>query len=451
MLGSKKKPKKPKTEEADASPAKEFFIRMITRDIDLDDCILDLVDNSIDGARRLRNSAPGAEIKPKEFKNLFIKLGLAQDEFSIEDNCGGIPVADARDYAFHFGRHADDRRDTSESIGIYGIGMKRAMFKIGREIEIRSATASDSFEVDIDVDKWERLPAWKFEITTGPGKSQVGTTITIKKPTPPVAADLADVAFANDLEKTIARDYTVFLEAGLKISIDEKPVTPVPFTLRSGDEFEPARLTYEDGGVTVQLTAGIAAPLPDPDDELAQSQIKDVSRYGWFVLCNNRVVLAGDKSSRTVWGNDGFTRWHPQYNGFLGIASFRSADPAKLPWTTTKRDVDDTDPVYRRAIQRMKDLTSPFIEYTRERKADPDAARRVEAVAKSVPVASIPMRATMKLPKLTAAREKMRNVLYRRPERELLAAAEALGNPSMTYRDIGNKTFEYFYEREVEE
>lgn len=451
MLRSKNKQKTEKHEEADASPAKEFFIRMITRDIDLDDCILDLVDNSIDGARRMRNSKPGAEIKPKEFQDLFIDIGMHRDKFSIADNCGGIPLDDARDYAFHFGRRADEHRDGAESIGIYGIGMKRAMFKIGRQIQIRSSTSADSFKLDINVDEWEKRPEWKFDMIVGPPQPEVGTSMVITKPPSSVAADLADVAFANSLHKTIARDYTVFLQAGLKIAINSEAVTPVPFTLRSGNDFEPARLTYKDAGVTVQLTAGIAAPLPDPDDELAQSQIKDVSRFGWFVLCNNRVVLAGDKSARTVWGNDGFTRWHPQYNGFLGIASFRSAEPSKLPWTTTKRDVDETDPVYRRAIQRMKDLTSPFIEYTRERKADPDAARRVEAVATSVPVTSIPMRATMKLPKLTAGREKMRNVLYRRAERELLAAAEALGNSAMSYRDIGTRTFEYYYEREVEE
>ncbi|MGH9433064.1 MAG: hypothetical protein ACRD3T_16150, partial [Terriglobia bacterium] len=37
-----------------ASPTKEFFISMLTRDIPLTRAIIDLVDNSVDGARRLR-------------------------------------------------------------------------------------------------------------------------------------------------------------------------------------------------------------------------------------------------------------------------------------------------------------------------------------------------------------------------------------------------------------
>ena len=38
----------------DASPTKEFFIYMITRDIQTNAAIVELVDNAIDGAKRLR-------------------------------------------------------------------------------------------------------------------------------------------------------------------------------------------------------------------------------------------------------------------------------------------------------------------------------------------------------------------------------------------------------------
>ena len=37
-------------------PAKEFFVKMLTRDIELPDAILDLLDNCIDGI--LRNEGP---------------------------------------------------------------------------------------------------------------------------------------------------------------------------------------------------------------------------------------------------------------------------------------------------------------------------------------------------------------------------------------------------------
>jgi hypothetical protein len=41
---------KPSADEADASPTKQFVVPMLTRDINLADAFLDLVDNCLDGA-----------------------------------------------------------------------------------------------------------------------------------------------------------------------------------------------------------------------------------------------------------------------------------------------------------------------------------------------------------------------------------------------------------------
>jgi hypothetical protein len=40
-------------------PQKRFFVSMLTRDIDLDDAILDLIDNSVDGVMRQTKGAGG--------------------------------------------------------------------------------------------------------------------------------------------------------------------------------------------------------------------------------------------------------------------------------------------------------------------------------------------------------------------------------------------------------
>jgi hypothetical protein len=72
-------------------------------------------------------------------------LDLRSDGFVIEDNCGGIPLSTARDYAFRFGREVGDRRDSDIiTIGMYGIGMKRAIFKLGRSARVTSKSGEDS-------------------------------------------------------------------------------------------------------------------------------------------------------------------------------------------------------------------------------------------------------------------------------------------------------------------
>ena len=88
----------------EGSPTKQFFIDMITRDISIEDAIIDLLDNSIDGANRLATAAG-----KKDFKglNLHVKLSLSEAGLSIEDNCGGFLLETAKKYAFRFGRPSD--------------------------------------------------------------------------------------------------------------------------------------------------------------------------------------------------------------------------------------------------------------------------------------------------------------------------------------------------------
>ena len=127
------------------SPTKTFFIEMITRDISIKDAILDLLDNSIDGANK---------INPNNYSDLFIEITINENEFIVKDNCGGFSLETAQKYAFRFGR-PDDTPPTEGSIGRFGIGMKRALFKIGQNFEVETKTETDHFEISVNVAEWK--------------------------------------------------------------------------------------------------------------------------------------------------------------------------------------------------------------------------------------------------------------------------------------------------------
>lgn len=61
-----------------ASPTKEYFISIITKDISLLDAIKDLVDNCVDGARSLRDDS--------NYQGLFVHIEVKSSSFSIMDN-----------------------------------------------------------------------------------------------------------------------------------------------------------------------------------------------------------------------------------------------------------------------------------------------------------------------------------------------------------------------------
>lgn len=133
-----------------ASPTKRFFVKSLTRDIALKDAILDLLDNCIDGILR---ALPEDERKKDDaYNGYWAKITASPDKFTIEDNCGGIPKSVAIDSAFRFGRPSDDIDNDIETVGMYGIGMKRAIFKMGKNAEIDVQTAEENYTVEIPPD-----------------------------------------------------------------------------------------------------------------------------------------------------------------------------------------------------------------------------------------------------------------------------------------------------------
>lgn len=218
---------------AKAAPTKRFFVSMLTRDIDLKDAILDLVDNCLDGALRAAGKAA------VDYSRHRIDIELDGARFKIADDCGGIPRKVARDYAFKLGREASDDRDgDAETIGMYGIGMKRAIFKMGRNSVVRTFTGEDRFKVPISSD-WLLEPDWKplpilNETAEESGLAAPGTIIEVSDLHDSVARQFAGEAFVNDLMVDVAEHFTTFLQRGLRVNVNAVAIEPVRIEARGG-------------------------------------------------------------------------------------------------------------------------------------------------------------------------------------------------------------------------
>lgn len=455
---------------ADANPTKSFFVRMLTRDISLDDCVLDLVDNSIDGAWALSGDRPRLE-KSTRLQKYWVNISISPDHFRIQDNCGGITLENAQRYAFTFGRRdldgdgdGGEPRDAGESgydhdarysVGVYGIGMKRAIFKIGRSIRIRSTYATngsvDSFKIPIEVGEWlaDDAPSWDFPIESADDLDEAGVLIAIKDLAEETRNRFRDPTYLTSLRRVLARDYLLPLMHGLTITVNDAAITYRPFELRQGADFAPMRDTYLDGQVTVEILAGMVAP--PPDDASPDESAKVDATSGWYLLCNGRVILAADTSTLTGWGVE-LPRWHNQYSGFLGMALFTSEHPELLPMTTTKRGVDVSSAVYLRAREKMSRPAREWIDYTNARKQDLDSAKHREGDSEGLEVTEVPPSPKVRLPSLNRrSAERPANINYARPVTRVRQLAAALDDINLTYRDVGLQSFEYAYKMLVDE
>jgi sensor histidine kinase regulating citrate/malate metabolism len=109
----------------DATPSKRLYLSIIA-DYDVNKAICELVDNAIDlwtiGKRRTNIS-------------ISIQLDPSQQRIDVVDNAAGISEADL---AFVIAPGYSKNQDSSETIGIFGVGTKRAVVALAQDVKIRT-------------------------------------------------------------------------------------------------------------------------------------------------------------------------------------------------------------------------------------------------------------------------------------------------------------------------
>lgn len=381
-----------------AFPTKRFFVEMLTRDLSLEDAVLDLLDNCIDGVVRTKG-ADAVQREKKPYAGFWAHLTFDQDHFLISDNCGGISRALAEKSAFMLGRpkpdpkHKDPDADLP-TVGVYGIGMKRAIFKMGRYCEVKSATSQDAFRVTIPEAWFGDEHDWNLPIKDlgKPGKIS-GTEILIKKLERSVARRFSSTGDFQELfSKMVAQHYSLIIQKGFAVKINRETIVPVPLVFRTVEldknyktGIAPYMFRGNIDGVEVGLNVGFYRPSLDEDELEKEGEAQSsYDEAGWTVTCNDRVVLYRDKSRLTGWGEANVPSYHNQFIAIAGIVHFRSSDPLKLPVTTTKRGIDAGSDVYSQVKDKMRDGLKKFTAFTYRLKKDKNEKTKLFKEAKSV-------------------------------------------------------------------
>lgn len=355
-----------KTFQVDTRPTKRVVVESLTRDATVRACIFDLIDNSIDAARdRLFAGLPtDAERElPDSFAGFRISISLSGTGFKIEDNCGGIPVAALRDMVMRFGKASAHQH----GIGVFGVGLNRALFKLGRVSHLKTDTGNQRAELLLRVEEYLaddndwNLPAEEFDST-----GQVGTEIEIRQPPADVAQDYSSAAWVRDLFEEIGHRYSRFIARHLEIRVNGDLARGNEIALRENGPFPVEHRYYRtDAGVSVYVQCGEHAQHlfkgEDGHNDHANRALTD--DYGWTVLCNDRAILTSDTSQKTGWE----TRFHTEFYGFVGSVSFACEDASKLPWNTTKDDVDLNNSAYQMALVDMKAFAEKWRVFSRKR------------------------------------------------------------------------------------
>ena len=350
--------------EIDTSPTKEVLAQSLTRDVPVEACIYDLIDNSIDAARSMILSERPEELDenelPASYEGYKVEVFVSEKGVIVKDNCGGMSEEQARNSILRFGQPSEKKY----GIGLYGIGLNRAIFKLGDDIHISSTTKNEHVSIDFWVSDYLTKEGWSLPANVSSPVDLPGTIIRIEDPTVEAFPIVGNTDAVERMKVEVAEIYYRFLQKGLSIQLNEDDIEPRFVEIRKDGPFPimTKSIVLEDK-IKIDVVAGQHiehrfSAEPGHNNRLNSRLTSD---YGWTVICNDRPVVLRNREEKTGWT----TQFHTEFYGFVGYVRFYSEDGRSLPWNTSKTGVDEPNMLYRRALKEMEEFAKGWRKYAR--------------------------------------------------------------------------------------
>lgn len=339
---------------ADTRPSKKYLVDGITKDVTLEDAIFDLIDNSIDAYKKNNDNS-----LPKSYKNYEIEINFNSNHFSIKDNGIGIDLETLRSNALKFGSL---HKHLNTSIGYFGIGLNRALLKLGKLSEIITTKNKTSYTLTFDALKFiQEEDYWNLPINKlGEEINDDGTKITIKNLNSDIKNNLNSKLWVKNFRKSISERYSFFINKDLKILINNEVIPKIEISINNKCGFKKLETKFETNQVHVNIEFGQHKDfLFTYEQTNGKKNLIKPKNCGWFVFCNGRAIKLYDWSSDTGW----YTQAHAQHNGFIGIVHF-IGEGSRLPWSTSKSNLDLNNETYKEALKFMKDFSEQWRSHT---------------------------------------------------------------------------------------
>lgn len=300
------------------------------------------------------------------------------------------------------------------------------------------------------------------------GVSGRGTTIVVSDLHPSITEDLSDPGFISLLREQIRFRHQAALAEGITVRLNGESLQGLSKELLSGTNFRPINRAFvvksEYGDVAVRIVAGITS-LERRDvgkDDGEAENFRGGSDAGWWIFCNDRLLLMRERTRLTGWG-DNMPNYHPQYRQFRGYAYLSASSTEALPWNTTKTGIDEESRVWRQVQAQIKIAGSEVISVINRIKTEEQTAFTEDDMPTANAAASAKLVNTDELedrdrfdappPRVVKRRPSPRRPKTKKMQYEVLlerfeAVASHLGTSVVA--EVGRRTFDYYYEREAE-
>jgi hypothetical protein len=281
-------------EDLDVTPDKKI-LTSIASDIDLKKGILELVDDAVD------------EWKIRHKLNLKVDLTLdvVNKTLSYEDDVGGIKEENLNMVIQPGGT---TRRPHEQSIGEFGLGLKRALVALAREAEVISRFGSgDTFKIKVD-DSWINSKSWtipKYKTTPiQPGSTVINITKVKFDLNPQVEGEIRQL-LGETYGLTLSNNFTIWLNGDI--------INPITFEAWAYPPEGRAPRTYK-----TSIKIGKRSVLADITVGL-MLESHPAGEFGFYIYCNDRLILKDYKAPEIGFTSGFLGRPHPAISWFRGI------------------------------------------------------------------------------------------------------------------------------------
>ncbi len=318
-------------------------------DIDLKKGILELVDNAIDEWK----------LRGKPTLKVDLELNVEKKELTYEDNAGGIKEGNLNLLMQPGGT---TRTPTENTIGEFGLGMKRGIVALAREAEVTSRFENEgTFKIKVD-EAWITSTSWKIpkyrssEIL--PGRTNIHVT--------KVKFDV-NLDVIADVKRALSETYGLILsDQTFTIWLNGELVEPITFENWAypleGRHPRDYKFFISTGGRRVYVNATVGLMIAS----------RQTGEYGFYIYCNDRLILKDYKDPEI-----GFTRKllgypHAAHAWFRGILRI-SGSNQDMPWNSTKSGLDFSNAIISRLKDDLLKLCTPYIQLSRRLIGDSQA------------------------------------------------------------------------------
>ncbi|VEI16101.1 Uncharacterised protein [Serratia plymuthica] len=347
-----------------------FLEDTLTKDVTTLEAIFDLVDNSIDAARDSLISdgcKRGDDNLPDSYMGYFVKIRIDDDSIRVLDNCSGIDRETLRKRALYTNKQSQHEY----GIGLYGIGLKRSLLKMGTDFSFYVDNSKEAFKSYFDnksIGGDAEHKVYADVVLSSGNRKSLFSVSNIKNE---IKNDFHNPRWFANAEREFSLRYALYLKKGFKIILhhvknkNKVNVYGVAPALRIECNFPPTREVIRFDGVDVIIETGIHQDYIFPGEEghSISNNRKLTDYFGIYFSCNDRVIVAASTEKSLGWKS----KWHSEYNGYVCWVKFVSKDAALLPWNTAKTALRTDSSLFLEVRDRLQPIADHYRSVIKQR------------------------------------------------------------------------------------